>query len=55
MALWLWILQVVASFWYLRYFSCGPLERLLRMWTYFSWSRKPTPRIASTISMKKTG
>nr|WP_276561950.1 DUF418 domain-containing protein [Brevibacillus halotolerans] len=47
-------LQVVASFWYLRFFTCGPIERLLRMWTYFSWSGRPSSRIASSISIKKT-
>ncbi|RAP28434.1 hypothetical protein C2W64_04868 [Brevibacillus laterosporus] len=48
-------LQVAASFLYLKHFSYGPIEKLLRIWTYFSWSGKPASQRVNTISIEKTG
>ncbi|WP_236575836.1 MULTISPECIES: DUF418 domain-containing protein [Paenibacillus] len=32
--------QLFASGWYMNRFKSGPVERVLRMWTYFSWDGK---------------
>ncbi len=32
-----YIVQLLLSQWYLRHFSRGPVEKVLRMWTNFSW------------------
>ncbi|KEQ27894.1 membrane protein [Paenibacillus tyrfis] len=41
----IYVMQLFASAWYVKRFSFGPMERLLRMWTYFSFAGKPKPRI----------
>ncbi|MBU7319686.1 DUF418 domain-containing protein [Paenibacillus oleatilyticus] len=41
----IYLMQLFASAWYVKRFSFGPMERLLRMWTYFSFAGKPKPRI----------
>lgn len=40
LALLIYALQAVVSSWVLRRFKNGPFERLLRMWTYWSFSGK---------------
>ncbi|WP_409346255.1 DUF418 domain-containing protein [Paenibacillus sp. MBLB4367] len=40
-ALAVYVIQLLASPLYLTRFRSGPLERLLRMWTYFSFTGKP--------------
>ncbi|MFB6366292.1 DUF418 domain-containing protein [Paenibacillus elgii] len=41
----IYLVQLFASAWYVKRFSFGPMERLLRMWTYFSFAGKPKTRI----------
>ncbi len=33
----IFMLQIIGSYWYLKRFKYGPVEKLLRMWTYFSF------------------
>ncbi|MFD0589625.1 DUF418 domain-containing protein [Paenibacillus sp. GCM10027627] len=40
-ALGIYVLQMIASSLYLKRFSIGPVEWLLRIWTYWSWKGKP--------------
>ncbi|USG63736.1 DUF418 domain-containing protein [Brevibacillus ruminantium] len=44
LALLLYALQLFASKWYLRHFSAGPAEKLLRIWTYLSFHGKVKTR-----------
>lgn len=41
----IYLAQLFASAWYVKRFSFGPMERLLRMWTYLSFAGKPKPRM----------
>jgi uncharacterized protein len=46
----IYVLQMLISIWYNSHFKSGPIERILRMWTYFSFSgkakrKKTTPAI----------
>ncbi|RXZ82634.1 DUF418 domain-containing protein [Paenibacillaceae bacterium] len=43
-ALILYTLQLLGSAWYLTRFRTGPVERVLRIWTYWSWKGRPKPR-----------
>ncbi|WP_251414497.1 MULTISPECIES: DUF418 domain-containing protein [Paenibacillus] len=36
----IYALQMLVSIWYNSHFKSGPIERILRMWTYFSFSGK---------------
>ncbi|MBP1991910.1 DUF418 domain-containing protein [Paenibacillus eucommiae] len=45
LALVIYIGQLFASRWYLTRFNSGPVERLLRIWTYFSLSGKSKSRV----------
>ncbi|MNC60349.1 hypothetical protein D3C75_1102200 [compost metagenome] len=33
--------QLLLSPYYLKYFRIGPVEQLLRIWTYLTWSGRP--------------
>lgn len=34
-------IQLIGSYMYVQKFQTGPVEKLLRIWTNFSWSGKP--------------
>ncbi len=38
----IFVLQGIGSYWYLKRFKYGPVEKLLRIWTYFSFSGAST-------------
>ncbi len=44
LALVIYVIQLFVSPLYLKQFRYGPVERLLRMWTNFSWSGSPKPK-----------
>ncbi|TQR34813.1 DUF418 domain-containing protein [Brevibacillus brevis] len=46
--------QLFASHWYLTRFSSGPIEKLLRMWTYFSFNGKPKLRVKAPKSAQQS-
>lgn len=43
----IFMLQIIGSYWYLKRFKYGPVEKLLRMWTYFSFSGTSTRKKSS--------
>lgn len=44
LGLFIFLIQCVGSIVYLRYFTRGPLELLLRIWTNFSWNGRVKPK-----------
>ncbi|WP_042477575.1 DUF418 domain-containing protein [Bacillus ndiopicus] len=40
----IYLLQLIASRYYLTHFQAGPMEKLIRTWTYFSFKRKKKHR-----------
>ncbi|NMO94455.1 DUF418 domain-containing protein [Paenibacillus lemnae] len=47
----IYALQAALSLWTLKRFRCGPLEKLLRIFTYWSWSGRPgSPNMKSPSS-----
>ncbi|WP_141431023.1 DUF418 domain-containing protein [Bacillus sp. 03113] len=47
-------LQLAGSYVYLKYFTYGPVEKVLRMWTNFSWSGKAKIKVALPVEAKNT-
>lgn len=43
----IFIFQTIGSYWYLKRFKYGPVEKLLRIWTYFSYSGTSTKKKGS--------
>jgi uncharacterized protein len=39
-------IQLIGSYMYVQKFKTGPVEKLLRIWTNFSWSGKPKEKKA---------
>ncbi|MCR2804127.1 DUF418 domain-containing protein [Paenibacillus soyae] len=50
-ALTLYALQLLGSFWYVKRFRIGPVERLLRVWTYWSWRGRPKTIVREQIDL----
>ncbi|MFF2889717.1 DUF418 domain-containing protein [Paenibacillus sp. NPDC057967] len=48
----IYTLQLLGSALYLKRFRIGPVEWLLRIWTYWSWNGKPKQRIADSVDVK---
>ncbi|MDQ0232576.1 DUF418 domain-containing protein [Metabacillus malikii] len=53
LSLLIYMLQMVGSYWYLKCFRIGPLERLLRMFTNLTWNGAPKGKTSNnqTVSM----
>ncbi|GKU77872.1 DUF418 domain-containing protein [Paenibacillus sp. L3-i20] len=47
-AILVYTLQIFCSVWYTKRFKIGPVEWLLRVWTYWSWGGKPRNKVAKT-------
>ncbi|GKU77871.1 DUF418 domain-containing protein [Paenibacillus sp. L3-i20] len=44
--------QVFGSVWYLKRFKIGPVEWLLRVWTYWSWGGNPRNKVTQPTDLK---
>lgn len=44
-------LQLLGSAWYAKRFRIGPVERLLRVWTYWNWRGKPKTNAQGSIDL----
>ncbi|MBH5318600.1 DUF418 domain-containing protein [Paenibacillus sp. GSMTC-2017] len=51
-ALLVYLVQLFASVLYLKRFKIGPVEWLLRIWTYWSWNGKPKTNVVQTTDLK---
>ncbi|WP_226665520.1 DUF418 domain-containing protein [Metabacillus litoralis] len=50
-ALGIFLLQIISSSWYLKHFRVGPLEKLLRICTYFTFRRKRLGKHENSIQL----